>query len=293
MDNPQLIYEGPDASYLSKPRAPLILLHDGGGTTFSYHCLNPINRSLYGIQNAHLDAGGYWDGGIPEMAAHYISLIESVVPRGSEILLGGWSLGGLLSLEVAHQLAARKQAKGRDGARDITVIGMVWIDSIYPKKLSEFRDMPDPEKGPVQKSESELKEMKLKEKVALNMTHARMMVMKWPLPTWKGCEDAVPPTILMRAKELVVHKEENGKVENDDQENEVGGEKKENGKSFVDYTREFRMLGWDEYTKERASFIKQVVDIEGHHFSIFHEDHLDDITAKIEAAADWLDPPEF
>lgn len=89
LDNPSLIYEGPAIPWLEKQPVPLILLHDGGGTTFSYHCLYPIGRTVYGIQNARLDEGGYWESGISGMASHYIELIEKVMPEGGEILLGG------------------------------------------------------------------------------------------------------------------------------------------------------------------------------------------------------------
>lgn len=90
--NPALIHEGPPrsaTSMLSKPRVPLILVHDGGGTSFSYHLLDRINRPLYGIENAKLHDGGWWDGGVPEMAAHYVSLLGKILPEGGDILLGG------------------------------------------------------------------------------------------------------------------------------------------------------------------------------------------------------------
>jgi hypothetical protein len=89
LDNPALIYEGPQNPWLDKQPAPLILLHDGGGTTFSYHCLYPIGRTLYGIHNTKLDEGGFWESGISGMAASYIELMETVLPDGGEILLGG------------------------------------------------------------------------------------------------------------------------------------------------------------------------------------------------------------
>ncbi|KAI0876226.1 Alpha/Beta hydrolase protein [Hypoxylon argillaceum] len=262
LENPALIYEGPDTPWLDKQPAPLILLHDGGGTTFSYHCLYPIGRTVYGIQNSRLDEGGYWESGISGMARHYIELIEKVLPEGGDILLGGWSLGGLLSLEVAWQLANRPANSPRP---KFTVLGMVFIDSVYTKRLFEIRNMPDATAQPIVKSREELKAMPLREKVDLNMTHARMMIARWELPNWKGREAEIPPTILLRAKELV----------------------HEDGQSLVDYEREFRLLGWDLY--HDACWIKEVVDIDGHHFTIFEDQYLKDITMKIAAAADDLD----
>lgn len=93
LENPSLIDEGPTRADLGKPLAPLILIHDGGGTTFSYHCLDPLNRPVYGIHNPHLHQGGWWDGGIPAIASHYIDLLAKVLPNGGDILLGGMHAG--------------------------------------------------------------------------------------------------------------------------------------------------------------------------------------------------------
>ncbi len=95
LENPALIEEGPTRLYLGKPLAPLVLVHDGGGTTFSYHCLEPIHRPVYGIHNVHLHRGGWWEGGIPEIAGHYVGLLRRVMPRGGDILLGGMCDDGL------------------------------------------------------------------------------------------------------------------------------------------------------------------------------------------------------
>lgn len=83
-ENPAVIHMGPSSS-----GAPLILTHDGGGTTFSYHCLDPLERPTYGIHNPHFDEGGFWEGGVPAMASHYVDLIAKTLPEGGDILLGG------------------------------------------------------------------------------------------------------------------------------------------------------------------------------------------------------------
>ncbi|KAI1171617.1 Alpha/Beta hydrolase protein [Nemania sp. FL0916] len=295
LDNPSLIYEGPLNPWLDKQPAPLVLLHDGGGTTFSYHCLYPIGRTVYGIHNARLDEGGYWETGISGMAAHYVKLIESVLPAGGEILLGGelllhsdagghskishnllnhaelmlfegWSLGGHLSIEVAWQLANPPADSNRPKFK---VLGMIFLDSVCPTRIFEIRNMPDTTAKPIVKSPEELKEMPLREKVDLNMTHARMMIARWKMPDWKGRETEIPPTVLMRAKEYV----------------------QDEGQTFVDYARDLQLLGWDEY--HDACWIKEVVELDGHHFNIFEEVYLRDVTMKIAAAADQLDKLDY
>ncbi|KAI1385561.1 alpha/beta-hydrolase [Hypoxylon trugodes] len=296
--NPALIYdEAPEhTSLLSKPPAPLFLIHDGGGTTFNYHLLDNIDRPLWGIENAHLHKGGWWDGGIAEMAAHYVDLLAKAKPEGGDIILGGWSLGGHLSLEMAHRIAlaarngsSRGSSRSSSSRRNSTdsdssaasgmsalsapkfrVLGIIMIDTVYPKTLTEIRG-PLPSDHVVLTPEQS-KTMKLKDKVDLNMTHARMMVKEWELPRWTEDNLRVPPTILLRAKEFV-NRNPNG--------------------SFVDYTRDLRLLGWDKYVQENGNFIKEIVDIDGHHFSIFSEEHLEDISQKIRDAADVVDPPDF
>lgn len=78
------------ASSSQQDAAPLILTHDGGGTTFSYHCLPPLDRTVYAIHNPRFYSGRRWANGIPEMAKVYLELIRSVVPSGS-LIVGGES----------------------------------------------------------------------------------------------------------------------------------------------------------------------------------------------------------
>lgn len=70
---------------------PLFLVHDGGGTTFSYACLDSLGgRTVLGIHNERFDEGGFWEGGIGEMARRYVEMVEEVVgDEGGDVLLGG------------------------------------------------------------------------------------------------------------------------------------------------------------------------------------------------------------
>lgn len=148
---------------------------------------------------------------------------------------------------MAHQLATAPL-----GAPRFRVLGMVFIDSVYPHHVVDparpALSLPD---QPIVKSMEELQAMKLKEKVDLNMTHARMMARRWVLPKYEGIP--IPPTILLRAKE------------NTESESQT----------FVDHSRTYRMLGWEKYVEQVGKkFIEDVVDIEGHHFSIFEFDKV-------------------
>lgn len=68
--------------------APLFLIHDGGGTIFSYMFLEDLDRDVYGIADPLFDTEQSWEGGIHEMAERYTSQIKSIVSEGS-ILVGG------------------------------------------------------------------------------------------------------------------------------------------------------------------------------------------------------------
>src|SRR4051812_48165028 len=115
--NPSLIQQGPKAPPWKKV-APLVLIHDGGGTVFRYHCLGELERTTYAIANPRYATKETWEGGIPEVARHYFKLIKTIIPRG-KLILGGWSLGGLISLEIARLVA--------DDA-SLSLVGIVMVD---------------------------------------------------------------------------------------------------------------------------------------------------------------------
>ncbi|KAF7563609.1 hypothetical protein G7046_g522 [Stylonectria norvegica] len=236
---------------------PAILIHDGGGTTFAYHCLDPLNRLVYGIHNPHFHDGGTFEGGIREMGALYSGFIRELVAGpdfparrnaegGVDIILGGWSLGGMLSLEVANQLADDTAVK---------VIGILMIDSVYPIRPSE----------PVVTAPADTSEDgKTKNQILSQRTmfEARRMIQTWELPVW----DARPRTVLLRATQPVPTKAE--------------------GVNVVDVYRENKRLGWDQYDKDMFA---EVVDVEGHHFNLFPLANIKPITASIKRALDGLE----
>lgn len=82
--NPFHIQKAPGAV----SRAPLVLIHDGGGTIFSYLKLASLGRSVYGIYNSRPAPYGKWEGGLRQMAEEYYALVKSVIPNGP-VILGG------------------------------------------------------------------------------------------------------------------------------------------------------------------------------------------------------------
>lgn len=274
-ENCQVIFEADDGDPLAASDIPLVLIHDGGGTCFAYYCLNPLSRKTYEIHNPRYESQIPWTGGIPEMARYYVRLMRSTIPPG-RILLGGWSLGGILSLEMARILA-------EDGLYQ--VIGIVMVDSICPlgaktksdllsKRLTAFEG----QWGPNTKQET-------KDRVTWCFSEARRAVSVYEPPSWdddrpktsqpngthgsedvKGRKVVCPPAILLRATEAVQAKP--GDV------------------SFVDVLRDNRSLGWDTY---RPGIFEEIVDIPGHHFNIFDFDHIDIVSDKLAEACSKLE----
>ncbi|ROV88647.1 hypothetical protein VMCG_10320 [Cytospora schulzeri] len=285
-ENPCLVYDAEDGPNSQRSsHIPIVMIHDGGGTCFAYYCLNPIGRPMYEIHNPHFYSGKPWPGGIPEMAQHYVGLMRKMVPRG-RILLGGWSLGGLLSLEMARILADDPL---------YTVIGIVMVDSICPVALRPKTELANTRVAPYQQKFGPNTKKETIEGVERCFAEARTSVETYQLPSWdeadreseqeaangtSGTENEkpqslqrgpaakvqCPPTILLRARDAVPADPE-----------EV---------SFVDLTREERTLGWDKYRKD---FIQEIVDIPGHHFNIFAWEHIDTVSEKLMAACTTLE----
>ena len=91
----------------SKPA--LFCVHGVGGNVLN---LRQLARRMspdypfYGLQAQGLDGKRPGLQSLEEMAAHYIKEIRTVQPQGP-YFLGGYSLGGLIAYEMAHQLSAK------------------------------------------------------------------------------------------------------------------------------------------------------------------------------------------
>lgn len=281
-ENPGLIYEaedGPDPLNIS--HVPLVLIHDGGGTCFSYYCLDPLGRPTYEIHNPRYYTQQPWEGGIPEIAQYYVGLIHKRVPHGN-ILLGGWSFGGILSLAISRLLADDPL---------YNVVGIVMIDSICPSSVRSK----DWSRGIIYKGQfSERTSQETIDRVTWCFSDAVRVIAEWQMPSWDDSEGdnnnmndglrnsgqttngershsltikaTCPPTILLRAMDFVP-------VDTD-------------FPSRVDLVRYDRSLGWNNY---RKGFFQEIVDVPGHHFSIFAFDNIETITEKLMAACNKLE----
>jgi thioesterase domain-containing protein len=90
-------------------KPPLFCIHPLGGEVLCYlelaQALGP-DQPVYGLQaRAWGDGEGEGPATIGEMAATYVAAIRQTQPHGP-YRLAGWSLGGMLALEMAQQLQA-------------------------------------------------------------------------------------------------------------------------------------------------------------------------------------------
>jgi pimeloyl-ACP methyl ester carboxylesterase len=198
-------------------------------------------------------------------------------------LVIGWSLGGLLALEIASVLSQ---------ASALIVVGIVMVDSIFPGALKSRQE--DVVPHPLIMSTFCKPEIRML--VANMMKTSAKMVEQWIMPSWTGHatsrrrwnsplpdsnsstdsefmsdnEDngdlsltipptfgnsVSPPTILLRCEEFVP----------------VPSCGRENAISRVDVARERDFLGWEEYEYD---IIYAVLKIPGHHFNVFSEHHV-------------------
>ncbi|HEY7201172.1 MAG TPA: amino acid adenylation domain-containing protein [Candidatus Dormibacteraeota bacterium] len=107
---PWLILEEPTISRL-EPRLrtagrgrPLHLVHAIGGSALPYAALARhlgADRPVLGLEAPGLEPGGAPAASIAALAAHHLATLDD-----HPLLLGGWSMGGLVAFEMARQLQA-------------------------------------------------------------------------------------------------------------------------------------------------------------------------------------------
>lgn len=163
--NPYKVQTGPKNG---KNLLPLVLIHDGGGTTTGFWALESLNRDVWVIHNPHFWSEEPWEGGMDEMAQHYIGLLKDAGIKGT-ILLGGWSLGGHLSVAMARML-------GGDPSHKIKIAGLVLIDvpHYFPWYDQEFAWASEPLLTGVPP------------RVQRTLDYCKVLLHAWSLPAWDG-----------------------------------------------------------------------------------------------------------
>lgn len=88
-------------------KRPLFLIHPIGGTVFCYLPFRNYitDRPVYGIEDPGINSNSKNFDSLEELAVYYLKGIKQIQPEGP-YLLGGSSLGGIISIEIANQLNA-------------------------------------------------------------------------------------------------------------------------------------------------------------------------------------------
>jgi thioesterase domain-containing protein len=101
-------------------RSPLYIVHGAGGNVVNFYGLTTrigTDQPVYGVQAQALEPNQPALFRIEDMAAYYLKEIRRVQPRGPYHFLG-YSFGGIVVLEMAHQLEAAGEAVGLLGMLD-------------------------------------------------------------------------------------------------------------------------------------------------------------------------------
>ena len=115
---------------------PLFIVHGVGGNVVNFYGLSlrmGANQPVYGIQSQALVANQAALLHLKDMARHYLGEIRKVQPQGPYHLLG-YSFGGTVVLEMAHQLRALGE--------DVAMLGMLDSKSKdYEEELAKTRSV--------------------------------------------------------------------------------------------------------------------------------------------------------
>ena len=86
--------------------APVFIAHGLGGSVIDFYSLVTLiesDRPIYGMQARGIDGVDDPFESIEEMAQYHLEAIKKIQPQGPYALVG-YSLGGLVSMEIAHRL---------------------------------------------------------------------------------------------------------------------------------------------------------------------------------------------
>jgi thioesterase domain-containing protein len=101
-------------------KRPLFVVHGAGGNVVNFYGISTrigADQPVYGVQAQALERNQPALLHLEDMAAHYLKEMRRVQPKGPYHLLG-YSFGGVMVLEMAHQLLAAGETIGMLGMLD-------------------------------------------------------------------------------------------------------------------------------------------------------------------------------
>ncbi|KAL2060535.1 hypothetical protein VTL71DRAFT_9176 [Oculimacula yallundae] len=223
---------------------PLYLVHDGSGTVANYCKLGSLDCDVFGIQDPHFMTSEPWVGGMLEMAKHYVALIEKTTPRG-KIVLGGWSFGGLVAVQLAHELRSHST---------LEVQGIILMEAIYPSIPEGNQDVS------AWPGLSAIRSAAVREKVTKSITQSSHIMDTWSPPAWVSKDLGVTLSAEARTSQPTVVLLRGMKDDVPDNTYAVR----------FNRLRKQPLLGWEEY---KSGFITKVFEIEGSHLTLFETEN--------------------
>jgi hypothetical protein len=156
------------------------------------------------------------------------------------------------------------------------IVGLVLIDSTFPRPLNLA---PDVKSVPYQVAFDEHVKPEIRAMVQHCMTQTDWLIGNWHPPSWEsgspaqgshpagngdlnasvGAKLLPPPAILLRAREPVPEPARQPGVRN---------------VTDIDLARDRRFLGWEDYP---FKFLRNVLDVNGHHHNIFDQKNVSKI----------------
>ncbi|KAH0439176.1 thioesterase [Colletotrichum camelliae] len=230
------------------PAAPLFLIHDASGNILSYLKLGFLGgaRKVYGISDPHFGhEGGAWLS-VDKLAQHYIKLIRKVMLRG-DILLGGWSFGGIVAIQMAHMLATE--------GRGLACSGLVLIDTIY---LSPSRSLGSDANSNLAPSMPPNVTPDTRDEILASLVRCHMLCSTWSPPSWASRR--APSAVLIKAGDLIL-----GQLGHPEPIGDRGP-----GSCRLDAQRHQIDLGWSE---TQPGLVTAVIDTPGHHYALFADEN--------------------
>ncbi|KAJ6786207.1 hypothetical protein PWT90_04713 [Aphanocladium album] len=111
---------------------PLILIHAISGLALPYLALGELDRDVYGISAPLFEHGSAssMPRTLVDVAALYVAIVRREIQPHGPYLLGGWSLGGMIAVEMARIFVSQGE----------TVSHVIMIDSMNPETFLSFRD---------------------------------------------------------------------------------------------------------------------------------------------------------
>jgi amino acid adenylation domain-containing protein len=117
---------------------PLFCIHPLGGNLFNYHTLSKrleLDLPIYGLQARGIDGAQPPLDRIEDMASYFIQSIRTIQPVGPYFILG-YSFGGLISFEIARQLAEQGEKIAFLGLLDIRSPTISELDTPFGEWLN-------------------------------------------------------------------------------------------------------------------------------------------------------------